>query len=55
MKASTLADAIGMSKASMSVRLNEHRPFNTDELVAIADHLGVDVFTLLAPPSAVSA
>lgn len=55
MKASTLADAIGMSTASMSVRLNAKRAFNTDQLVAIAEVLNVDVFTLLVPPSAVSA
>jgi transcriptional regulator with XRE-family HTH domain len=47
----TLAEAIGISRAGLSERLNSIRPFNTDHLNAIADYLGIDVFTLMVPPA----
>jgi transcriptional regulator with XRE-family HTH domain len=50
--ATTLAPAIGISRAGLSERLNGHRPFDTDQLVAIADVLGVEVFSLMRPPAA---
>jgi transcriptional regulator with XRE-family HTH domain len=49
-----LADAIGISRGGLSERLNAIRPFNTDQLVAIADYLKVDVFSLLVAPSSES-
>jgi transcriptional regulator with XRE-family HTH domain len=52
---SALADAIGLSRASLSERLAGKRPFNTDHLSAIADVLGVNVFSLMSPPAAESA
>lgn len=45
-----LAAAIGMSQASLSERLNQHRAFTLDHLNDISRVLGVDVFTLLTPP-----
>jgi transcriptional regulator with XRE-family HTH domain len=48
--ATTLAPAIGISRAGLSERLNGHRPFDTDQLAAIAKVLGVDVFSLMLPP-----
>ena len=49
--ATKLAQAIDMSVSTLSDRLNSKRAFNTDELHAIAEYLGVDVFSLMAPPS----
>lgn len=46
-----LAAAIGMSRTSLSERLNLQRAFDTDHLNAIAEQLGVDVFSLMAPPT----
>jgi transcriptional regulator with XRE-family HTH domain len=47
----TLADAIGISRGGLSERLNGIRPFNTDQLAAIADYLRVDVFSLMVAPA----
>lgn len=46
-KQADLALAIGMSQAALSERLRGLRAFDTDQLVAIADHLGVEVLDLI--------
>lgn len=49
---SELAAAIGISQAALSERLNARRPFDTDQLTRICDHLGLDVSVLLTADAA---
>ena len=50
-----LADAIGISRGSLSSRLSGERAFRIDELVAIARVLGVQPSVLLPQGLAVAA
>jgi transcriptional regulator with XRE-family HTH domain len=43
----TLASQIGMSRASLSARLNGSRAFTTDELVRVAGALDATIYDLL--------
>jgi hypothetical protein len=45
-----LAYALGMSRSDLALRLDGVVSFNTGELGAIADHLGVTVAALIAAP-----
>lgn len=49
-----LASAIGLSQSALSKRLRGVIPFDINELTAVADHLGVEVTTLLPAPAAVA-
>jgi hypothetical protein len=44
-----LSSSIGLSRVSLADRLAGRKAFNTDELFAIAAHLGCDVWSFLAP------
>lgn len=46
-KQADLAHAIGISQGALSERLRGVRAFDTDQLAAIAEHLGLNVLDLL--------
>ena len=46
-KQSEMAAALGMSQAALSERIRGLRAFDTDQLVGIAVHLGIDLDVLL--------
>lgn len=50
----TIAEAIGRSRASVSQRLNGHRPFSVAELIVIANLAGVEPAEFFRPANAPS-
>ena len=49
MTQATLAHKIGISRVSLSERLNGQRAFDTDHLFAISEALGIDLLALFPP------
>lgn len=49
-KQGQLAEALSMSQAAVSRRLTAELPFNTDELVRVAEFFGIELHRLLPPP-----
>ena len=41
MTQTALSAAVGMSRSNMNAKMNNHYPFNTDEVVKICDVLGI--------------